>query len=114
MSLSRRRPELTAFWGDESWKQVAYKRQQQFFGEDDQIKLGNEEIVGAFANRLKVVGGFEFVPKPLPMKNSTGSIVYYLFFGSQKRVASNVFKDIVKNTRTRGQHRNGKICDRVD
>ncbi len=87
---------MTAFWGDESWKQVAYKRQQQFFGEDDQIKLGNEEIVGAFANRLKVVGGFEFVPKPLPMKNSTGSIVYYLFFGSQKRVASNVFKDIVK------------------
>ena len=37
---------MTAFWGDESWKQVAYKRQQQFFGEDDQIKLGNEEIVG--------------------------------------------------------------------
>jgi three-Cys-motif partner protein len=91
------RARMTAFWGDESWKQAAYREQQQLlFGGYEKIKLGNEDVVKAFAERLRTVAGFGFVPEPLPMRNSTKAVVYYLFFASQKSVASKVFRDIVK------------------
>jgi hypothetical protein len=50
---------MTAFWGDDSWRQEAYREQQDLFGKHEEVKLGNEEIVRAFAKRLKAVGGFE-------------------------------------------------------
>jgi hypothetical protein len=58
------------------------------------VKQGNDEIVGAFRQRLKKVAGFKFVPEPLPMKNSTNAVVYYLFFASQKPVAEKIISDI--------------------
>ena len=57
-------------------------------------KQGNEAIVAAFQKRLKTVAGFEYVPDPLPMRNSTNAVVYYLFFASQKPVAAKIIKDI--------------------
>jgi three-Cys-motif partner protein len=76
---------MTKFWGDESWKQAAYAESPQgsFFG-PEMVKQGNDEIVAAFRQRLRKVAGFRFVPQPLPMRNSTNAIVYYLFFASQK------------------------------
>jgi three-Cys-motif partner protein len=92
---------LNKYWGDESWKQAAYAESPQgslFFG-PEMVKQGNDEIAAAFRQRLKKVAGFEFVPEPLPMRNSTNAVVYYLFFASQKPVAEKIITDIFSKYR---------------
>jgi three-Cys-motif partner protein len=80
---------MTRFWGDESWKRAAYAESPQYglFSPPD-------IVVAAFRDRLKKDAGFEFVPDPLPMKNSNNAVVYYLFFASQKPVAKKIIDDI--------------------
>lgn len=92
---------MNSFWGDESWREAAYAEHPQgnLFGSPDIVKQGNDAIVGAFRERLRKVAGFEFVPEPLPMKNSTNAVVYYLFFASQKPVAQKIIGDILKKYR---------------
>jgi three-Cys-motif partner protein len=87
---------MTRVWGDESWRLAAYAESPQgdLFSPRDTIKQPNEAIVAAFRNRLRSVAGFEFVPEPLPMKNSNNAVVYYLFFASQKPVAEKIIADI--------------------
>jgi len=63
------------------------------------VKQGNDKIVAAFRQRLKKIAGFQFVPNPLPMKNSTNAVVYYLFFASQKPVAEKIITDIFSKYR---------------
>jgi hypothetical protein len=58
------------------------------------VKQSNDKIVAAFRDRLKRVAGFKFVPEPLPMRNSTNAVVYFLFFASQKPVAEKIIKGI--------------------
>jgi three-Cys-motif partner protein len=88
---------MTKFWGDKSWKQAAYAQSAQgsFFGPEI-VKQDNEKIVAAFRKRLRDVAGFSFVPEPLPMKNSTNAVVYYLFFASQKPLAEKIITDIFR------------------
>jgi len=87
---------MTKFWGDESWKQIAYAEspQQDLFATPDLVKQSNEAVVAAFQERLKKTAGFGFVPEPLPMMNSNNAVVYYLFFASQKPVAKKIIDDI--------------------
>ena len=59
-------------------------------------KTTNTAVVEAFRQRLRDVAGFKNVPPPLAMKNSTGAVVYYLFFASQKAVAADIIRDIFK------------------
>jgi three-Cys-motif partner protein len=91
---------MTRFWGDESWKQAAYSTTGNLFGEPE--KESNDEIAEAFRQRLVKVAGFKRVPEPLPMRNSRGAVVYYLFFASQVGVAQNIVKDIF------AKHRGGR------
>lgn len=86
---------LTRYWGDTSWRDIAYRPSPQLglFNEELE-KVGNDEIVAAFAERLRRVAGFANVPDPLPMKNKQGAVVYYLYFASQKNVANKIVKDI--------------------
>jgi three-Cys-motif partner protein len=86
---------MTKFWGDDSWKKAAYaeSRQASLFGAEIE-KQGTAAVVAAFQERLKSNAGFEYVPDPLPMKNSTNAVIYYLFFASQKPVAAKIIKDI--------------------
>jgi hypothetical protein len=56
--------------------------------------------VKVFQKRLQTVAGFEFVPDPLPMRNSNNAIVYYLFFASQKPVAKKIIEDIFNTYRS--------------
>jgi three-Cys-motif partner protein len=94
---------MNAFWGDaRDWRQAAYKKRQTLFGEADE-KTTNEEIVRAFQLRLKKVAGFKFVPDPIPMKNKSSAVIYYLFFASQKPVASDIVKWIFDKYRNRNQ-----------
>jgi three-Cys-motif partner protein len=93
---------LTRYWGDSSWREVAYRLSPQIglFG-DDLEKAGNDAIARAFAERLKGAAGFANVPEPLPMKNSLGAVVYYLYFASQKDVANKIVKDIFRKHSSR-------------
>lgn len=87
---------MNAFWGDESWRTTVYgSEQRSLFGEHAPMKTAtNEAIAGAFRKRLKQIAGFPEVPKPMPMRNSTGAVVYYLFFASQKKVAAKIARDL--------------------
>ena len=91
---------LTAFWGDESWKEAAYDTQHNLFNYPE--KTDNETVAAAFRKRLNKVAGFKYVPEPIPMRNSKGAIVYYLFFASQKPVASGIVADIFKAYKDKG------------
>lgn len=90
---------MNAFWGDESWREIAYR--PDLFGKPD--KQTNEVIVEAFRNRLIKVAGFERVPHPMPMRNSTGAVVYYLFFASPKDTAEHIVLDIFSKYGLRGK-----------
>ncbi|MDO9545528.1 MAG: three-Cys-motif partner protein TcmP [Pelolinea sp.] len=89
---------MTIFWGDESWKDTAYESEPTLFG-DRKKKTTNEVIVAAFCERLKQKAEFKYVAEPLPMKNSRGAIVYYLFFASQQPVAQNIISSIFNSYR---------------
>lgn len=91
------RQRMTRYWGDETWFDATYQRSKQldlFGGEEAWIKVTNDEVAEAFRQRLRQVAGFGHVPKPLPMKNSTGAVVYYRFFATAKPVGSNIVEDI--------------------
>lgn len=84
---------MDRFWGDESWRQMAYRSQPGLFGNMLE-KECNEAVAEAFRQRLRNVAGFEHVPNPMPMRNSKGAVVYYLFFASRKPVAANIVRHI--------------------
>lgn len=88
-------------WGDETWRDIAYTTKKNLFGYLE--KEPNETVAGAFRHRLKEVAGFNRVPRPLPMRNSRGAIVYYLFFASQKDTAEHIVEEIFNNYRRRGE-----------
>jgi three-Cys-motif partner protein len=83
---------LTAFWGDESWREVAYSSEGELFG--DLHKEPNEAVAEAFRKRLQEVAGFKFVPSPLPMRNSSRAIVYYLYFASPNKTGDKIVRYI--------------------
>lgn len=95
---------MTSFWGDDSWRKTAYKEccQQSLFGSPGLEKACNEEIAEAFRVRLREVAGFKNVPKPMPMRNTKGNVVYYLFFASQKDVAGKIVQAIFTKYASRG------------
>lgn len=86
-------------WGDESWRGAAYDREWNLFKQDE--KTNNEAVINAFQKRLKDVAGFAYVPDPMPMRNSKGADVYYLFFASQKPVAAKIVKFIFDKYRNK-------------
>lgn len=94
---------MNKFWGDDSWRKVAYKesKQMSLFGDKEIEKESNDVIAEAFRRRLIEVAGFEKVPTPIAMRNSHNAIVYYLFFASQKPVAGKIVKDIFSKYESR-------------
>jgi three-Cys-motif partner protein len=104
--LELHRERMNRFWGDESWKELAYPATQGLF-EEMREKASNEEVAEAFRERLRKVAGFKYVPKPMPMRNSRGAIVYYLFFAAQDRTADKIVKEIFAKHGNRGEVPNG-------
>ena len=91
---------MTAFWGDESWRQAAYRTEQGLF-DSWKEKNTNEAVVEAYCKRLKNVAGFKYVPKPLPMCNTRGAVVYYLLFASQNATGNKIAEHIFNKYRNR-------------
>ena len=92
---------MTAFWGDESWRDIAYRREPGLFSQVES-KATNEALAEGFRRRLRDVAGFEFVPEPIPMRNGTGAVVYYLFFASPNRTGAKIVKDVFDKYRDKG------------
>ena len=95
------RDRMTRFWGDEGWAEELYEPSQQLslFGDPDSEKKSNEAVAKVFRSRLRKVAGFAHVPLPVPMRNSKGSELYYLFFAAQKPVAASIVEDIFRDYR---------------
>ena len=91
---------MNAYWGDNSWRSVAYDTTRNLFGWEQ--KTDNDTIAQTFRKRLKDVAGFNYVPQPMPMRNSKGSVIYCLFFASQKPVAHHIVGQIFGTYRDRG------------
>jgi len=92
---------LDAYWGNKSWREIAYRTDTTLFNEPE--KQPNETVAEAFRDRLRKVAGFARVPKPLPMRNNRGAIVYYLYFASQKDTAETIVLDIFRKYEKRGR-----------
>lgn len=91
---------MNEFWGDNSWRQIAYTTKRDLFGHLE--KEENEVVAEGFRQRLLKVAGFKHAPEPLPMRNTKGATVYYLFFASHKPAAENIIIDIFNKYRQRG------------
>jgi three-Cys-motif partner protein len=94
--------KMSRFWGDESWRDAAYRPQQTLFFGNESQKVGNPELVEAFRQRLLKSGRFSFVPKPLAMRNSNHAAVYYLFFAGQNETGANIVNWIFNHYRDKG------------
>ena len=104
MNVLWRRPEevadaqarrMNAFWGDDSWRQIAYKSENGLFGPMTE-KAPNEHVALAYQKRLKEVAGFKYVPHPMPMRNSNGAVIYYLLFASHNETGYKIAKDVFR------------------
>ena len=84
---------LDFFWGDDSWREVAWKRGASLW-EEAREKVCNEELAELFRQRLINVAGFKDVPRPCPMRNEKRAVVYYLYFASHRPVAAGIVKHI--------------------
>lgn len=91
---------MNRFWGDESWRQAAYDTSGDLFGNPH--KTDNDSIAEAFRQRLEKVAGFKYVPLPIPMRNSQGATVYYLFFASENKTGARIVTWLFDKYRNRG------------
>lgn len=94
---------MDRFWGDGSWREVAYElsRQGNLFGGPEQVKVesANERIAEAYRRRLIDVAGFAYAPQPLRFVNSLGATIYYLFFASPNKTGNRIVEDIFRKHR---------------
>lgn len=86
---------MDTYWGDRSWRDAAYSKTPGLFDVIEE-KVSNEAIAQAFQKRLRKAAGFAFVPDPMPMQNSKGAVVYYLFFASPNKTEAKIVSDIFK------------------
>jgi three-Cys-motif partner protein len=93
----KQKERMNLFWGDNSWEEAAYSTTDDLFGYPTKNPI--DELVSAYRKRLKESAKFKYVPEPLPMRNNSNSIVYYLFFASQNESGSRIAKDIFKKFR---------------
>ena len=88
---------LNRVWGDETWRDVLYKRSPGLFPDIEiQEKESNDRVAEAFRQRLQKVAGFKYVPKPVAMKNSSGAVVYYLYFASPNPTGHKIVNHIFR------------------
>lgn len=100
-SIASKVAQMTRLWGDESWKEAGYDKIQTLFDELVPQKVSNERFAEAFRQRLQKKAGFKYVPTPMPMKNKTDTVIYYLYFASQNEAGMDVVTDIFNKYRNR-------------
>jgi three-Cys-motif partner protein len=94
---------MNAFWGDRSWRSILYQKPRGLLpGIELEKKIPNNAVAAAYQDRLKKVAGFTYVPDPMPMRNTQGAIVYYLFFASPNKTGEKIVRYIFDKYRDRG------------
>lgn len=93
---------MNAFWGDESWREIAYETSGDLFGYPEKVYNANKEIAKAYRTRLNKVAGYKYVPEPVLMKNTSGGELYYLFFASHNKAGETIANDIFKKYKKLG------------
>lgn len=101
---ARQIERMNAFWGDNTWREVAYATTDNLFGYEEKV-CTNDELAEAFQRRLINVAGFAHVPKPVYMRNSMSAGLYYLFFASQRPVAKRIISSIFEKYRLTADQR---------
>jgi len=103
--IESQKQRMNAFWGDDSWRAACYiPREGVLFPDLDlEDKVSNEAVVEAYRYRLHDVAGFKFVPKPIPMKNSIGRTIYYLFFASNNEIGAKIASSILSKYEKAGE-----------
>jgi len=91
--------QMKRLWGDETWLDAGYDQVQTLFDYSVPVKVSNERFAEAFRERLEKKAGFKYVPKPMPMKTKTNSVIYYLYFASQKEAGMDIVSDIFNKYR---------------
>lgn len=96
------RARMDAAWGaaPPHWREVAYPPEEDLFGRFEK-KGDNHVIAMALRQRLIDVAKFKFVPEPMPMRNSNGATIYYLFFAGPNETGARIVKDIFTTYRDR-------------
>ena len=92
---------MDTFWGDDSWRKAAYSADGNLFGFLE--KTDNDAIAEAFRIRLHDLAEFRYVPTPMPMRNTKGAVVYYLFFASPNKTGGKIVKEIFEKYKNRGR-----------
>jgi len=94
---------MNAFWGN-GWRNTLYQKPSDLLpGFDDlEEKVSNEAVAAAYRKRLQEIAGFKYVPEPVPMRNTRGAIIYYLFFASPNKTGAKIVGDIFDKYRSRG------------
>ncbi len=95
---------MNRFWGDESWRDEVYDTIGDLFGYPSKVFDANKKIAEAFRKRLNEVAGFEFVPEPIVMRNTSGGELYYLFFASHNKTGEKIAKHVLKKYRELGRN----------
>jgi len=90
------RRKMTEYWGDDSWEEAAYSSEGQLPLDLAPVRESAKAIITAFRERLRSVAGFEVVSNPIPMRNTTGGIVYHLLVASHNKKAADVIRPIEK------------------
>jgi three-Cys-motif partner protein len=94
-STPQHRARMTAFWGDETWREVVHSPEGVLFEEFPQKATG-KQIVDAYCRRLKEVAGFRYVPAPLLFTDTANHPLYYIVFASNNatghRIADSIFR----------------------
>ena len=99
---SKQIDRMNRFCGGEWWRDIAYDRTRNLFDLDLKV-AGNEAIVQAYRQRLRDIAGFRYVPDPMPMRNTKGATVYYLFFASPNPTGNRIVEHIFNKYRDRGK-----------
>jgi three-Cys-motif partner protein len=100
-SIASKVAQMTRLWGDDSWLDAGYDQVQTLFDYSIPVKVSNERFAEAFRERLVKKAGFKFVPKPMPMKTKTNSVIYYLYFASQKEAGMDIVNYIFNKYRAK-------------
>lgn len=93
---------MNNFWGDDSWYESSYETHTDLFNDTYAEKTSHSSLIEAFRKRLVEVAGFTYVPEPIPMRNTKGVIVYYLFFASPNKTGDKIVKAIFSKYKNRG------------
>jgi len=92
--LTRRHIEMmNNFWGNDDWQKIVYRDVLTLFG-SAKIKncIDSKELSNYFVQRLRSI--FNFVSRPLIMRNSNNAPLYCLIYAGHQKVAKDIVESI--------------------